>query len=95
MAAPPSAASNCVAAKPGKQGITLNQSRTMMKKDPFTTRLDRFALAAAGAPAGAKGLGNAARKAIDKPTDDNPYADREDRAALTISYCSTNLALTA
>ena len=35
--------------------MTLNQSRTIMKKDPFTTRPDRIALAADGAPAWAGG----------------------------------------
>ena len=55
MAAAPSAARSCAAARPGTPGITSNQSRTTMKKEPFTTRADSTALAGGGAPACAGG----------------------------------------
>src|SRR5262249_15647711 len=55
MAPTPSAASTCIADGLGTRGMTSNQRRTAMKKDPFTTSAESTALAAAGAPAWAGG----------------------------------------
>ena len=54
IAAAPSAERSCAAA-PVSPGMTSNQSRTVMKNEPFTTSAERTALAAGWAPACAGG----------------------------------------
>ena len=75
---------------PGKPGITSNQSRTTMKKDPFTTSADSTALAAAGAPAWAGGSHRCSGKsAVLASKPDRHQRGRDERRRLGVDPLRT------